>query len=228
MTQSAIEAVITRNLFYRRLHYYALAVLLIAIIVIGIMISVLFYITRNSTHPLYFATDNVGRLIKIVPVSQPNMSDDDVIAWVIEAVQAAYSYDYVNYRAQLQSAQKYFTEYGWNNYMAALKASNNLVALTQTKLVFDAHVVEKPVVIKRGIIPSMNTFAWRIQMPLLISYKKPPYADSINNSIFVTVVVRRQPILQSYKGLGIVQMIAQSANVPVAAPPLPAVSTTPT
>lgn len=229
MTQDAIQAVITRNMFYRRLHYYALMVLLVAVIVIGIMMGTLIYISGTGyNHPLYFATDHVGRVLKITHVSQPNMSEDEVVAWAVQAVESAYTYDYVNFRSQLQSAQKYFTEYGWGNYMDALKASNNLVALNDRKMVAYANVVDKPVILTRGLLS--GAYAWRIQMPVLVTYLLPPYDDTakFSNPVTVTVIVQRQPMLQSYKGLGVLQLIGRIAAAPVGVPPPAPVSTTPT
>jgi len=221
MTQDAMQAVITRNAFYRRLHYYALAVFAVAIVVIGILIGMLCYISGNYHHPLYFATDNVGRLIKIIPVSQPNMSEEDMFDWAVEAVQSAYSYDYLNYNGQLQRAQKYFTTYGWSKYMTALTASNNLLGIKQYKMVAIATVVGKPTVLQRGLVG--GAYAWQLKMPLLVTYLQPPYDDTgrYSNSIEITVIVQRQHVLQSYKGLAILQIIGEVAKAPVpATPPL--------
>ena len=142
------------------------------------------------------------------------MSTDDAAAWAIEAVQAAYSYDFINYRGQLQASQKYFTNYGWTKYMNSLVASNNLVALLQRKLIISAVVVDKPKVLTQGILS--GAYAWRFQMPLLVTYSPPPFdeASKYSNALIVTVIVQRQSILQSYKGLGIVQMIAVAASAP--------------
>src|SRR5438105_813061 len=92
-----------RNQFYKKKYYAALVIYIFCLIAIITLISLLIYITRHPTRPLYFLTDSVGRLIEEVPVIQPGMSNDAVAAWVVEAVEAAYSYDYVNYRAQLQN-----------------------------------------------------------------------------------------------------------------------------
>ena len=208
----ALELVFLRNRFYRRQYLMALSAFGLALVVIGVLVWMLLYLLRNPTHPLYFATDNVGRLIPIIPVDRPNMSNDDVSAWAIEAVQAAYSYDYINYRAQLQDSQKYFTNYGWTKYMSALTASNNLLALTQRKLIQTAVVVDKPKILAQGILS--GAYAWRFQMPMLVTYSPPPFNDAskYSNALIVSVIVQRQSVLQSYKGLGIVQMIATSAS----------------
>lgn len=219
MAKDALVEVINRNAFYQRLHYLALFALLLAIVVIGILSSVLLYVSGNFTKPLYFATDNVGRLIKIIPANQPNMNREDVLAWAIEAVQSAYSYDYVNYRQQLQSAQKYFTIYGWQQYMSALTASNNVIAVTERKMVVVAKVVDKPQVLTEGVL--QNALAWQIRLPVLVTYILPPYDEQskYSNAVTVTLIVKRQSMLDSYKGLGIVQLVGTLATAPLANQP---------
>lgn len=211
-TQDPLVLVFSRNAFYRRMHFLALGAFLLSVIVIIILSGVLYFLVYNPTKPIYFATDSLGRLIKVVPVTEPNMSTAEVGAWAIEAVQAAFSYDYVNYPAQLQAAQKYFTNYGWAKYMKSLTQSNNLNSVTTDKTILLGQVVEAPRLIAQGILS--GAYAWKFQLPMLATLWKPPYDDTtkIRNSWLVTVVVQRQPILQSYKGLGIVQVIAEQGQ----------------
>lgn len=217
-TNDALALVFSRNAFYRRMHFLVLAALLLALIVIGVLLTVFIYLIRSPNRTIYFATDNVSRLIQNVPVSTPNMSTDEVINWTIAAVEKAYSYDYVNYRTQIQNSQKYFTNYGWTKYMEALKASNNLVALTTRKMVAIARVVDQPKIIAQGILG--GAYAWKFEIPVLVNYMLPPYDDKnkFANALVVSVIVQRQPALQSYKGLGIVQLIGSMANTTSTAP----------
>jgi hypothetical protein len=206
-----LVVVFERNQFYRRQYLLALSAFGLMLAVIGVLIYILIYLTRHPVHPLYFATDNVGRLISVVPASQPNMTNEEVVAWTIAAVQAAYSYDYVNYHSQLQDAQKYFTAYGWGKFMGALTASNNLVALKERKMIVSAAVVDKPTLVTEGILG--GSYAWKFKMPLLATFWVPPYDDKsrFSNALEVSVIVQRQPVFQSNKGLGIVQIIASEA-----------------
>jgi len=215
---NALELVFQRNQFYRRQYFLALGAFGLSLIVIMALVGVLVFLKRNPTHPLYFATDTVGRLIPVIGVSQPNMTTEDVTNWAIEAVERTYSFDYVNYHAQFQAAEKYFTNYGWTKYIAALKASNNVVALQERRMIVQAHVVEKPKILAQGLLS--GAYAWKFEMPLLVTYWLPPYDDKskFSNPLTVTLIVQRQPILQSYKGLGIVQMIGSFANTGPAQP----------
>lgn len=224
-TEDALMAVFARNYFYRRLYYLALSAFALSLLVIATLIWAIIFLIKNPTHPLYFATDKIGRLFQVIPVTRPNMSTNDVINWTIAAVQNANSYDYVNYRAQIQGAQKYFTNYGWNKYMSALTASNNLIALTQRKQIVIAQIVNQPKILAQGLLG--GAYAWKFEMPMLVTYWNPPYDDKSKfyNAEIVSVIVQRQPVLQSYQGLGIVQFIARTATT---ANQPPEISTTPT
>ncbi len=212
ITDDALVLTQLRNQFYKKKYHLVLGIYLLCLIAIVILISLLVFLAKNPTRPLYFLTDSVGRLVYEIPVTDSGMTTDIVTAWTVEAVETAYSYNYMNYRAQLQDAQKYFTEYGWRNYMAGLTASNNLLALTERRMIFAAKVVDKPKLINEGILGGV--YAWKFQMPLLVNFLEAPYdKPSFSNAYLVTVVVRRQNLLHSYKGLAIVQMIAASPRV---------------
>ncbi|MBX3708607.1 MAG: DotI/IcmL/TraM family protein [Gammaproteobacteria bacterium] len=210
--KDALVLIFSRNAFYQRLHFLALGALTLSILVIITLMFALIYLLKNPVHPLYFAADEVGRLIRIVPVNMPNMSAEEVTAWAKEAVEAAYSYDYINYRRQLQSAEKYFTEYGWSKYMSALSLSNNLLALKQRKQIVLAQVIRQPKIVSQGLLG--GAYAWKFEMPLLVTYSEPPYDDKsqFSNALTITAIVQRQEILKGYKGLGIVQLIASFAS----------------
>lgn len=214
MNDNALLMVFERNQFYRRQYLLALGAFGLSLLVLVVLTWVLIYVIRNPTAPLFFATDNVGRLIKVVPVTQPNMSTEDAAKWAVNAVEKTYSYDYVNYRKQMQSAQKYFTSYGWTKYMTALKASNNLVALRNREMVIEAKVVVAPTVLAQGLLG--GSYAWKFEMPVLITNWIPPYdiQSTFTNALNVTVIVQRMPILQSSDGVGIVQLIASMATAP--------------
>ncbi len=209
--QDAMVLIVARNAFYRRLYYLSLAAFALSLLAVTILIIVISFLMRNPVHPLYFATDNVGRLIQIDPVGRPNLTDAEIVQWVKDAIEASYSYDYINYPGQLQAAQKYYTTYGWKKYMQALTLSGNLTATRERKYIINAKVTQMPRLLRQGRTSS-GIYSWEYEMPLLISYMLPPYDGSLGftNRLNISVIVQRQPALQGYKGLGIVQMIATS------------------
>jgi intracellular multiplication protein IcmL len=215
MNSDALVLVHLRNQFYKQKYHIAVGIFLLCFILVSILTGMLVYVCRNPPQPLYFATDDAGRFLLDIPLTQPNMSTDDVRAWVVEAVEAAYSYDYKNYRSQLQNAQRYFIDYGWRSYMKGLQASNNLLALSSRKQVVVAKVLPTPKLIAEGPLGKAQTYAWKFQMEMLVTYYMPPMYDEktkIQNPLIITVLVERQNLLSSYKGLGIVQLIGALAQ----------------
>jgi intracellular multiplication protein IcmL len=208
---NALVKVFLRQIFYLQQLRLVLGAVLLNILLIVSLLAMLWYFIKHPVHPLYFATDKVGRLLVDPPLSQPNMSLDEVTNWVVNAVQVTYSYDFVNYRKQLQGSQKYFTDYGWRQYMKGLEVSNNLLALTEHKMIVSAKVVAKPKLLIQGILGSR--YAWKFEMPVLVTYLEPPYEDKnkFSNPLIVSVTVERQKLLESDHGLGIVQLIANLA-----------------
>lgn len=208
----ALVLVHTRNEFYRRKFRFLLGVYVLSLIANIILFSMIVYLVKHPTAPLYFPADKVGRLLPNIPTSVANMSNPEVVNWTIEAVENSYSYDFINYRGQLQNAQKYFTDFGWRTYMDALRKSNNFVALKERQYVIIAKVVGPPKLIRQGLI--QGAMAWKFEMPVLITYLTPPFGekDKFTNAWIITVIVQRQNVLQSYKGLGIIQSIAKFAT----------------
>lgn len=224
-SDDAMVMIFTRNAFYRRKYRLVVGVAALGLLVIAVLFGMLLFLIKNPRHPLYFVADPAGKFIQEIPVQRPNMSLDDVLAWSQEAVEAAFSYDFMNYRSQLQNAQKYFTDYGWRSYMKGLQDSNNLLALTQRKFVVIAKVVAPPKLDTQGPIGKTAIYAYKIEMPVLVTYLKAPLYDAaskIENPLIVSIIVERQDLLSSYKGLGIMQMIAtrpdQTSNVSLEAP----------
>ncbi len=217
--------IFARNMFYQRLYRMMLACFTLSLAIIGTLIGVIMFLWGHPTQPIFFATDSIGRLKKIIPADQPNMSTDEVSSWTVSAVQAAMSYNYVSYRANLQSSQKYFTSYGWTNFMKALIASNNLPALANKRLIIIAQVTDKPKLITQGILG--GAYAWKFEMPVLVTFWQPPYdqtpASKFVNNYNVSVIVQRQPTLQSDQGVGIVQLI----SAPIASTQPPQLQLTP-
>ena len=115
--------VFLRNEFYKRKFHVVLGVYILSLITIGFLCWVLFYFVKNPARPLYFVTDKVGILSKMFPKNLPNMSNDDVAAWVTEAIEATYSYDFVKLRSQLPERTKIFYRlrlaqlYAWINFI---------------------------------------------------------------------------------------------------------------
>lgn len=206
MKSGGLELVMLRNNFYRdnfrRLMIFCLVLLLI---IIG-MGSFIYYQETHKPTPKYFATTHDGKLIKLVPLNQPNLTTNALLQWAVEAATAAYTFNFVDYRKALQDVRGYFTNLGYQNFIKALQDSRNLEAVKSKKLVVSAVPTGAPVVLREGVTSS-GLYAWQVQFPMLLTYQSA--SDLITQNITITMLISRVPTLESDKGIGIASFVVQ-------------------
>lgn len=208
MAEDALTAVAMRNEFYRDGQRKVVLVLLISILVNVLLGTVLFYIITHPPAPKYFATSINGRITPLFPLNEPNQSDSAVLQWANQAAIAAFTYNFVNYRTELQAASGFFTANGWAQFLNALQESNNLDAVKAKKLVVSAVATRAPIILQKGVLN--GRFSWRIQMPILVTYQSASEFSQQNN--VVTMLITRISTLNSPRGIGISQFIVGPAS----------------
>jgi intracellular multiplication protein IcmL len=204
---NALKLVHLRNQFYRDSYHRILFTFLLSLCVIIALICVLVYLVLNPTKPKYFAVTPNGRLTRIVPLNTPNLSPSAVIQWSSDAARAAYSYNFVNYRKELQAASQFFTPAGWRAFITNLGKSNNIDAVTSKKLVVSAVIDGAPVIVWDGLLPS-GRYGWKIQLPMQVTYESASEIES--QKLTVTMLVVRVDTVYSARGLAIQQFLDES------------------
>ena len=194
-----------RNDFYRDSYHRVLKALLLALLVILLTALVLFYVVLNPPKPKYFAVDSNGRITPLVPLNKPNLTRPALLQWVTQAALAAFSFNFVNYKAELQAASEFFTPVGWRTFIQAIEQSNNLVAIKSKKLIVSAVAQGAPTIVWSGLM-SDGRLAWNIQLPLLITFQS---ANTLSQqAVVVRMRVVRVSTTYSAKGIGIDQFVA--------------------
>lgn len=208
MPEDALTAVALRNNFYRDGQQKLMVILLLSIICNFILASTLVYIFTHPPAPKYFATSVSGRITPLYPLNEPNQSDSAILQWANQAAIAAFSYNFVNYRTELQASSGFFTAEGWDQFLSALQSSNNLDAVKAKKLIVSAVATKAPVILQKGILN--GRYAWRIQMPILVTYQSA--SEFTQQSNVVTILVSRVSTLNSPRGIGISQFVVGPAE----------------
>lgn len=207
MATDALTVVSMRNDFYRDSYRKVMIILLISVLLNISLGSVLYYIVSHPPLPKYFATSTNGRITPIVPMDEPNQSDTAVLQWANQAAIASFSYNFVNYRKELQAASEFFTAAGWQMFTQALYSSNDLNAVEAKKLIVSAVATGAPVILQKGLLN--GRYSWRIQMPILATYQSASQFTQSNYN--VTMMIQRVSTLDSPQGIGISQIIVGPA-----------------
>lgn len=199
-----MNKVVERNEFYRD-HWRAMIVALPILAATILLLSVaLVWMAVRPPQSNYFATDN-GRIIPLVPVNLPYVQHGFLLSWVAEAVNAAYTLDFQNYRKQSADAMKYFTREGYDAYVEALKSSGHIENVINNRLLSSATTEPSPVLLAEGVVNGV--YMWKVRVPLAISYQTQTQRSAQRYT--ATVVIVRMPTHENPYGIGISQLIVR-------------------
>lgn len=208
MAEEALVTVTTRNQFYKDGQHKIVMMLLMSLSANILLILSIGYIFLNPPTPRYFATSINGRITPLFPLTEPNQSDSAVLQWANQAATAAFTYNFVNYRTELQASSGFFTADGWTQFLNALKESNNLDAVKAKKLIVSAVATRAPVILQKGKLN--GRYSWRVQMPVLVTYQSASEFSQQTN--VVTMLITRVSTLNSPRGIGIAQFVVGPAT----------------
>jgi intracellular multiplication protein IcmL len=130
--------------------------------------------------------------LKTIPLTQPNITAVNLLVFANEAALASFSYNFVNYRKQLQEASNYFTPKAWQAFSRTLKRSGNLKAVIDKKMVVSAVAAGAPIILQQGI--HNNRYGWTVQVPLLATYQNAS-EQKIQNLTVTMRIVRTTPFI---------------------------------
>lgn len=205
--RDAISTVLNRNAFYRDGYRLMLRISVIQLSVIVLLIATIIglVLTMQTKH-IYFATTSDGRIIPIVPVTDPYLSDAEVTTWAAETARHVMNFSYTDYRDRLQQASYNFTPTGWDSFNKALKDSSMLDAVKDRKLVVTLEVRGAPTQMRSGVRNGIYT--WDVSFPVTIKMDGPESPQPMAVNLILRIV--RVSTLQNPQGISIEQWITST------------------
>ncbi|MCK5374189.1 MAG: type IVB secretion system apparatus protein IcmL/DotI [Alphaproteobacteria bacterium] len=204
-TISGLGTIVVRNEFYRDGYRSLIKMALIQSIIILGLIGVMFYVVKiNQPQNLYFATTEDGRLMPMVPLSQPNLSTPALMSWVAQATTEVMTFGFNDYRRRLQESSRNFTKRGWESFTQALQRSRIIEMVEVNQQLITTAPKGAPILQSEGLVA--GRYQWVVEIPLILTYRSGTKLS--NTGLLVTVIVVRVPRLESSNGVGIEQWIA--------------------
>ena len=201
-----IGKVVLRNEYYRDGYRMALRVSVIqSFIILGLIGAMFFVIKVHQPENRYFATTEDGRLIPMMSLTQPNLSNPALMSWVAQAATEVMTFGFNDYRRRLQEASRNFTRRGWESFTNALQAARIIESIEKNSQVITAAPSGAPVLQSESVVNGQ--YQWIVQIPMVLSYQAG--SKTRTDNWIVTLVIVRVPRLESPNGVGIAQWIAQ-------------------
>ncbi|MDR7926397.1 DotI/IcmL/TraM family protein [Acidithiobacillus thiooxidans] len=166
----------------------------------AVLTLALVWVETHPPLPTYFATSKTGRIIPLVPLDRPYVTDHTVIAWAMQKIPDALSFSALNYRRDLQRARAYFTENGYQGFLAGLKNHGELKAIRDRNLMVSTIPTGPGVVVWQGHLPN-GIFAWKVQFPVKMIFRS---SSEINEHAYdATVLIQRAVTLKNPAAISI-------------------------
>lgn len=196
--------------FYARHFGKLVAANLLLVATVGLMFVWHVFSERREVDREYFGLDfKTGRMVRLVPLGQPYLSNQSMLTRVQECIQDVNTYDFVNHQKSFQRASACFTDDGWNAFAAELNRVGTLKQVKNLRLVAEAVAAGTPVITNPGHLRN-GTLTWEIQMPVRISFTGGTSGRGLaTQNLLVTVTVQRVPEYLNEYGVGIVQYVAE-------------------
>jgi len=222
------EIVRLRNYFYRDSYRRLTFIMVLMLAGVIMSLAVVLFLVNHRPQPKYFATNIYGGIIPIKGLEQP-IPEQQVVQWASRAASHALTFNYVQYREQLQEAVNvYFTPYGGNMYLKALQDSLNLENVIKNKYLQVAEPMAAPRILSQGIGTqgnAQNRYYWQVQVPVEINFYSGRGVNRfyqivtltiIRSSFFVESANSTQSApsnnLDQTRGIGVDQFVMQTVN----------------
>ncbi len=205
MPPGPLVTVVTRNEFYRDGFRNMIRIAILeAVVIIGLILTVIVHINTAKPSDRYFATTADGRIMQLIPLDQQSLNQAALMSWVAQAAIETMSFGYHDYQRRLQQSSRHFTRRGWESFTTALQKSRVLETVNAGQQVVIAEPRSAPILRQSGIFN--GKYRWLIEMPLNVTYKSG--SASRTDYLTLSLVVERVPSLESPNGVGIEQWIA--------------------
>lgn len=158
--------------------------------------------------PKYFATSGEGRIIPLVPLDQPTVNHDAVLAFAQRVALSSFVFDFANLQGQLGGLARSYTSNGYETLINSLQKNGVLDLVKAKRYVATAVATSAPVVTWSG--KDRGVFKWRVEMPVTITLQGQTERKDV--SVTLILMVERVPTVDAPDGILAGQMVTVPKN----------------
>ncbi len=195
----AVAATILRGYYTRERHYFLMRIVYTLMAALAFETAIVCALAMRRPIENILVENQAGQLVQVTPLSEPVQAMSFIETWMTQAIVAANTYDFANYRYQLTQARPFFTKDGWDSWLKALQDSGNLEAVIQNKTIISAVPAGAPVETAQGVVSGIYT--WKFQIPIILSYNK--LGSTSTQKVYFLVTIVRVPVQDNPQALGI-------------------------
>jgi intracellular multiplication protein IcmL len=205
--KDAVSTVLNRNSFYVNGYRMLSRVCFIQTgVIVLLIISVVGLAATVRVKPIYFATTIDGRIINIVPLDEPYLTNVKVKNWVAKTIQDVMSFGYHDYEKHMDRIRNVFTIPGFVNFEKSLQEAKFVDSVKARRVVVGLEMRGEPEIMNEFVRNGIYT--WDVKVPITYHFDGDQPPAPIVLDLILRIV--RVSTLQNPDGIGIEQWISNS------------------
>lgn len=160
---------------------------------------------------VYFATNGMSEPVRMAPLSEPVVTNADLLEWTKSAVVAAYTMNFYEYRQQAEVAKRNFTTEAWDSWSSSFVTAGNLEKLVKSQMLSTAVLTSAPAIREETVIDGVRW--WIIEFPFVQTFVNS--ALDLPSRLMALVRVKRTPDPRYPRGIVIDQLVVGQDREPL-------------
>lgn len=159
----------------------------------------------------YIVTTNNQAICQAGIKDNPLLTPATITAFALDAVINSYTYDYVNYRAELnRSADTYFTSSGRKSFFESLDQSQNLKRVIDGRYILKAYPINSPQLQEEGVTGIKKY--WVVHVPIAIEFYSGHFDKPQSRQTFIAevTIVQEPTSALNLKGIAVDNLVLRT------------------
>lgn len=187
-------------------------ILLVILFIIVTLTGYIYFLIETQARPDTYAF-NKNLVSPLSTSSLPKLSNEAVLRWTSQAISDIFTFNFAqDIDEHFKRVSNYFTDDGFNQYMASIRDSGLLSDLVAKQLVYTANSCDIVSILNQRMAMVENTpiTVWYMQVPILLQIQS--YSPTKLNRYVINIVVEGGSGVRPDKSIGIAGMTMNYAD----------------
>lgn len=195
--------------WYQKFAKYSLFALFPVAIAATVVTVALAYMISKPPETLSYLMDTDGRVVQLLPVSSPSLTETEVLSWAATRIEALHNISFTDYKQHIHSLRTDFTPKAYLEYQHSLKASKAIEKITTDRLNMYIKPKTAPRIINSGVVN--GEYTWIIEMTVTQFFAGGKF-QSTGTDLISTIKIKRASRVRNLSGVVITKYLARETE----------------
>lgn len=148
--------------------------------------GLLFFILKGKPENNFYAMSFEGYVRPLAPFNEPYIDQRAIIDWSAKVAGQIMTFGFNDFDIKMAGLYPYFTEVGWGSFVAAIRKSGLLQAISENQLLLTSVVSGVPEVTFEGVRDGQ--YLWDVTLKITVTARAGAKTRSLSQEVTMTIV----------------------------------------